>query len=525
MDNSRNLVTKFMSLNKMHFRKLPNKLIFIIFLISISLIITDVFMKSDSIEYITKKAFLFNNRVIFIFSIFFSLVIFFFVRKFRIKNDCQKPDRYYLIIFSSIVLFIIQNFITYYIYFYPGWDAGAIRSTVFDIINNNGVIGEGNQFYWYSLNPNNLNLTGILLLIEEASIKLGLKSYYPWLIVNIFFVNLAGIFTYLSARNITKDKVIAYVSWLFFSFLISLSPWVSIPYSDTYAILFPILSFYLYVTRANNQSNNLRWFLIGFFSFLGYTIKPTSIIILIVIFINESIQFQHNKNCHSLERKCGNISILLLSIIPIMIINNYLVIKTGSDLDANRKLSPLHYLMMGLNSETLGVYSGEDVSFSASFYPLEERNKANINKIQERLENFGFFGYIDFLSKKALVNFSDGSFAWGAEGNFFEEIPYRNNKVSTFLSDLFYPGGWFYQIYLTIAQLFWFTTFLLLLGAFLSYTDEDYKVTVVVLSILGIIGFVMAFEARARYLINHLPFFTIGAGIGISNITKHFVNK
>jgi hypothetical protein len=481
-------------------------------------------MKSDSTEYITKKAFNFNNRVIFVFGIIFSLIILFIARKFQIMNGSQKPDRYYFIIFSSIVLFIIQNYITYHIYFYPGWDAGAIRSSVFDIISNNGVIGEGNQFYWYSLNPNNLNLTGILLLIEESSIKLGFNSYYPWLIVNILLVNLAGIFTYLSVIKITKDKIIAIISWLLFSFLISLSPWISIPYTDTYAILFPISSFYLYITRDKNPGNSFRWFLIGIFSFLGYTIKPTSIIILIVIFINESIQFRRKKNCYSLER-CGNVSIILLSIIPIMIINNYIVIKTGSDLDANQKLSPLHYLMMGLNTKTLGVYSGEDVMFSASFYPLEERNKANINKIQERLENFGILGYIEFLSKKALVNFSDGSFAWGEEGNFFEEIPYRNNSVSTFLSDLFYPGGRFNNTYLTISQLFWFTTLLLSLGAFLSYTEEDYVVTAVVLSILGIIGFVMVFEARARYLINHISFFTIGAGIGISNITKNFLKK
>jgi len=430
-----------------------------------------------------------------------------------------------MIVISCLVLFAIQIFISFHTYFFPGWDAGAIRSTVFDIINNNGVIGEGNQFYWFSLNPNNLNLTAILLLIEQATLELGLRSYYTWLIINIILVDLAGIFTYLCVFNITKEKNVAYISWLFFTILISLSPWITIPYSDTYAILFPIFSFYLYISQVKHQNNYFKWFLIGFSCFLGYTIKPTSIIVLIAILLSEGLKLLDKNYNKKLERKCGNISLLLISIIPIMIINNYLAIKTGADLDAERKVSPLHYLMMGLNPETLGIYSGEDVSFSASFYPSNERNQENINKIKERLGDFGFIGYLKFLSRKALVNFSDGSFAWGAEGNFIDEIPNRDDTVSSFLSDVFYPGHRFYQIFLTITQIFWFTILLLLLGTFLSIDDEDYKIITMVLSIIGIIGFVMVFEARARYLINHLPFFTLGAGIGINNINKQLIKK
>ena len=66
--------------------------------------------------------------------------------------------------------------------------------------------------------------------------------------------------------------------------IIGLSPWFMVPYSDTYSIIFPITVLYNYTVKEKKWYNYL---MIGLFSYAGYLIKPTAIIVLIAIAIVE----------------------------------------------------------------------------------------------------------------------------------------------------------------------------------------------------------------------------------------------
>jgi len=486
-------------------------------------IITDIFLLSDKINRLYRQPLLLSNRIIFFLSSLIVLILILLQQAMFRKSILS--DKYIkLFIFANTLVFAVQIFITKNIYFFTGWDAGAIRKTVFDLLYNNGVIGKGNQYYWYSLNPNNLNLTGIFFIIQKIFMSLGFKDYVGLLIVNCIVVNIAGIFTFFCSLRITKNKRYAFFSWIIYTFLVSLSPWISIPYSDTYSIIFPILAYYLYITRAGNENNYLRWFLIGLICFLGYTIKPTSIIVLIAIIIIEIIKLRASLNKKALLKKVLNLSFVLLAIVPTFMVNDYLGQITGSDLDSNKKLTILHYAMMGLNTDSSGGYSDDDVKFSASFETIAKRNEANILVIKERLREFGFLGYLEFLAEKLLVNFSDGSFGWSREGNFYEIIPQREQKISSLLTNYFYKNGKYYKLFLTLTQLLWFSTLILLFGFGISMFRPNYQIATLMLTLIGISIFVMLFEARARYLYNHLPFFTIGAGIGMLKINSQ-INK
>ena len=78
--------------------------------------------------------------------------------------------------------------------------------------------------------------------------------------------------------------------------------------------------------------------------------------------------------------------------------------------------------MMGLNPETKGVYSAEDVRYSRSFVTASERTQANIAVGNQRLQEMGFFGTLKQLAQKMLTLYNDGTFAWGKEGNFLHII-------------------------------------------------------------------------------------------------------
>jgi hypothetical protein len=180
--------------------------------------------------------------------------------------------------------------------------------------------------------------------------------------------------------------------------------------------------------------------------------------------------------------------------------------------------------MMGLNASTQGIFSSTDVNFAESFNTVEERNDATIVVIKERLNNFGILGYAEFLSKKALVNFADGSFAWSREGNFYYRIIERTGKEALFLRNFYYLSGKYYKVFITGIQILWIIVLLLLTGMGFLFNRPDTNSVAVIVTIIGIYCYVMLFEARSRYLFTYSPFLIMGAGLGLNlgvNALKH----
>jgi hypothetical protein len=496
-----------------------------LFLIILVFILTNIFFFSDNTNFYTKKIFLIGNRFIFLISL--VICIKFSFTNFSNLSFIKKPiDPNSFIIDASILLLIIQLLITYQIFFFPGWDPGEIRRSLNEFVFNNQEILADETFYPFSRYPNNIPLTAILLLTTKLFNFFNLYYYSGWLLGSIFAVNAAGIFTFLCTNIITKNVKYAILSWLFFSSLVALSPWISIPYTDTYVIFFTILTFFLYISLNPLKENLLRWFFIGFCGFLGYLIKPTAIIVIISIIITEILKLtSYKKKIKSdIYQSLIPFLLIILSIIPAFLVNRYFLDITKIDTDKNQKFGILHYAMIGQNPETNGIYSDDDVKFSASFSTLRERNEANIKIIKQRFSNFGLFGYFEFLGRKALVNFSDGTFAWGVEGNFIYQKINRRNIISTFLRDIYYPNGEYYNIFTLIAQILWLVVLIMLLGLGLLWKNPDDKSIALLISLLGISLFVMIFEARARYLYSFTPFFMIGLGISLQRL-RNFIDS
>jgi len=496
------------------------KTLFYSFLILQSLLIINVFLYSDLSNYPCKQPLPISNKFSIIISIFLCALICFVVTR-RYKSD-KSINNSRVILIASLILLAVQFFITYNIYFYTGWDAGWIHQTIEELSYHQGVL-KPDQYYFFSRYPNNINLSSIFLIVYNALHKFNINGYFGLLFLSNIIVNIAGIFTYLSIFHITKSSIYSSVGWFLFVILVGLSPWITIPYSDSYSILFPILSLYLYLTI--NKENYLGWFLIGFFCFFAFSIKPTAIIVLFSILI-----YQISRLIDFNERKIRYKSLLpiffiILGLLPVHFINLYLRNHLNVNIDEDQKFSVFHSIMMGLNTETVGVYWIEDVNYSASFLTIEDRNQANISKITERLNNFGFWGYSKFLSKKALVNFSDGTFSWSCEGGFYSKIPERKNRVSNFLQNIYYKNGNFHFLFLTITQVIWYVVMLFLLGlSIFKNVKENYNFFLII-TIFGLYLFVMLFEARARYLYSYSPILIVGAILGLRKFCLYSTPK
>lgn len=472
-------------------------------------------------SYRMKKGFLVPNIVILVGFILVGLVIYCWRYK---ENRKQKEDRtwnYDLVVkISLIVLFVIQIFIAYNIVFEPGWDAGGIYNSAKIFVNGNRA--DTVIRYPFSMYPNNL----LLLFIESAVISFcnlfanenEVVQLMVFAVLNSMINVAACYLTYKSANLIFKKKI-AFAAFILAVLNFGLSPWNVIFYSDSLGLIFPVLTFYLFMKP--NKTEKMDWIskifavIIGC---IGYNIKPQCFIMLIALFIIQLFSYLKDK------KKLLQIVILagcfILSLITIKTSVNLICERSGIILDSSQTFGMSHFLMMGNNEEGGGVYSEDDVIYSKSFATPQERKKANIQRAFERIKDMGAAGYSRFLAKKMLTVYNDGTYAWGGEGNFFMTVfPQPNNRISAFLRNIYYTDGKYYDIFVTVKQIIW--VFVMGAVAVSGLGKENrQEVIVLMLSIVGLTLFEVLFEARARYLYTYAPVFCILAASGIEKLSN-----
>lgn len=451
-------------------------------------------------QYYGSKNFTLPNIVSLLIGLSFGILAYLLLRKTHFFLNPRKPQ---IIIFSIFfIAFIIQLIIIIFGYFYTAWDAGYIN-TLADSVTNTGSLPL--EDHYLSIYPNNIFIVFILSLLKSVPF---FGHHYLFLLgFNALLVNLAGLFTCLTICKLTSPKT-AILSNLITIPLILLSPWIIIPYSDTMAIIFPILTFYIYLTMRSNY----KYAIITFLSIIGYYIKPTCIIVLIAIIFIEFIHHKPKRNTYSIKnpqfvKTAISIPFTLLLCFCIKQFSiNYIDFHQASDA---KPVNFVHYLAMGQNDQNSGVYLEEDIE-DAKYGTLFE-----FKKFLRRITNRTPIEQAKFFGSKLLVNYNDGTFAWSFEGNFYSNIPDRDSPISNFLANLYYRGGAYYNVFIQTEQIIWI--FVIFGCAFLFYKHASKEATIIGLSLIGIFLFVMLFEARARYLYCYSPFFVTAAAIGFPN--------
>lgn len=195
-----------------------------------------------------------------------------------------------------------------------------------------------------------------------------------------------------------------------------------------------------------------------------------------------------------------------------------------TELDDEKAMTMTHYFMMGLNEESDGVYSEEDVNFSRSFENKAERKKGNMEVIKQRFQKMGIGGYIRHLAKKNIANYNDGTFAWCREGSFFVEMPEKASSVATFLRRFYW---WdqagdenLYQVFASIEQTVWYFVLLCIVCCIVPEKKENDAENLIALILIGVSLFLLLFECRARYLYIFSPLYVVLAGIGLNKASE-----
>lgn len=458
-------------------------------------------------------------------SVFIICFIYRIVLKRYIETLTKKQCNILLIV-CCIIFFFIQLYYAYNIYFLTGWDVGVMQESAVGLANGE-ILNQNFGYYWYfSMYPNNIFLTAIFTMIYKLSMFLGINNYNFFLVVfSVLSINISLWFTVKSTAVIFKNKNYCMFILFIYCIYIMFSPWMVIPYSDTYSIMFTISTLYFYLIR-DTINKYIAWFLIFVLAFVGYLIKPTCIIVLIAIVLIEIWNLFFVKNRKLIFEKLRLIPILIISIIFFLGIKSFSMGFLGYEINAETEFPLTHFLMMGMNPETKGVYYEDDVQYTKSINGKNNKEKANLEKVKERLNEYGLVNYTKLLGKKMLTNYNDGTFAWSIEGNFYKQIlTEKNDTISPLLRSICYYDGENYQLFACYQQCIWITLLFLMCFIPKKVIKIENDIFVIMLTIIGITLFLLLFEARARYLFLYAPYYIIMAVAGLKELINIITNK
>lgn len=439
-----------------------------------------------------------------IFCLLLSLVLiigFHFIKDIQLELDKKKK------ILLFIIILIIQVFLFNSILFKTGWDS----STIFDdaiLLRSNA--SDSILFDYYSIHPNNVFICTLYYwlfsILKIFNIRDGRSLLLISTVINSILSNLSCFMVY-SLLNKRTNKKYALFGYILSLLLLAFSPWNLIPYSDQLALIIPISIYYVYDKKCNLT---IKLLLITLLSFIGYHLKPQSIIILIAIII-VNVFYISKEKVKIITRPLGlSLIVLLLFVVSF----NQYTKSLGFIRDKDKQFDVTHYIKMGLNKETYGAFNDNDVNVSEFCESKEERIRYNSKIIKERLSDFGLTGYFDFLSKKICITFSDGTFSWGKEGDFYREEFPNNSNISILLKDILYNEGKYFIIYSSIQTICWFI--ILVSITFRLFNKFIFKEECILeLTIIGIILFQLLFETRARYLLVNVPLLIVVSMIGL----------
>ncbi|KRN82024.1 hypothetical protein IV43_GL001687 [Ligilactobacillus acidipiscis] len=385
------------------------------------------------------------------------------------------------------------------------WDANMILNNVVNFHDTKSITNE-----YLSVYPNNVLLflyeRGVWLLLNKPGIA-GLTVALSR--INILLIDSSLIFCGLALRNLFNKRT-AQIYLLLALFLMGLSPWIAVPYSDIWSFFFSSIAICLtiWMYRAQNRWSKIcPAFLLAFVVTGSYFMKPSLIIFYIAAGIVAFIAFLAKK------KSIGILSLATLSLTTIILIFSFSTYQKNISflqLNDNRALSIMHFAAMG--SINKGAYNQADYYADKAIKNPEKRTQHDIKTYKRRIKGYKNIGnYQRFLVRKHVYNTADGTFNWSGngikilfdqdKGNFAQKL-FTTEKISFYRHTLFsFP-----------IQIVWVVTLILIL---FSVPNQRLFTQILKYSLIGFFFFLLIFEGgKSRYMIQLLPFIISLASIG-----------
>ncbi|MGO4857003.1 glycosyltransferase family 39 protein [Arthrobacter sp. 2MCAF14] len=429
---------------------------------------------------------------------------------------------------AMILALLVQLRLGYALQVMPGWDAGAVAESAFGVAD-----GSKSTIYdYFNMYPNNLAITVALTRYSQVMVALGVPSgglLYAAIVLNCVVLCTAILLTYLCARQLVNEGA-AVFTLLPSALYLVLSPYISVVYSDSVGILFPVLLFYIHLkaVRAGRwQVKLVLWTLLGAVTAVGYNLKPTAAFATAAIVGVYALEylFRNKSALHKLRALAG---VLAATAIGFTATNTAMWVDikaqsyVGFNVDQNTKAFPwTHFLMMGATG--IGAFTQSDVNATAAIQDPTERYQHGLEVYAQRVADMGYPGYLQFIDRKAVWTFGDGSFHTWGEGlllNQKDPFPIKD-PLSNKIKDYLWGNGAHFDLMTGVWQSGWLA--LLFLVALPMRVRSPRLLTssaaIMRWSLLALTLFLLFFETRPRYLYLYVPFFILLATLTLSALT------
>lgn len=464
--------------------------------------------------------FSFQGRVDNIVYCIIGLSIIFILNKLLLKYlhtvDDHCIDK--LVVRISIFATLLLYFVSFQYSFKSGWDAGMVMDNALYLVQHNTRRLEDCSWY-YKMYPNNVLITCLFTSAYYLAKLIGqINGYFVLLFYQSVIFSWSGYFLYRTARFVLKDVRYSVLTWITYYLLVGLSPWITVPYSDSIGLgIVSLLMFCCAGYYFGGDKYSCRYlFAFTLLSILGFYIKPQLFIFFIAFCIIGIIS--SGKRILRFDRY--KVKKLILAVTALIIA--YLIVFccrqfSGLTIDNESKVGIAHYLMMGVNEETNGGFNGDDVKFSQSIIGYKERCAADLVVAKRRIFHMGVPGLLRLWTRKMIINYNDGTFGWAGEGDFYHEIYTVGIPALRRLFSAFYETP--HQGFYWLAQSLWMGI-LFLNGLSVKWKHEN-TMNTVKLAVLGLTLFEMLFEARARYFFCYSPCYILIAITAVSSFQLH----
>lgn len=413
------------------------------------------------------------------------------------------------------LLLALQLYIAYNICFDVGWDVSGITCAAKLLSNYDlSYIFQ----YWYTAYPNNMLITYIeayiLILYREFGFGDIFNGMMGVIIVNCVINTLTCLFVYKTAKLYVRREC-AFFAFILACVLVGLSPWTVVCYSDSICLAFPVLCIYLYAKPAKKKWMKITEYIVSItIAGIAFYIKPQCFIVFIAAIIVALISAKPS------WRRIAAVAGSVLLACAVLFATQKWIDHVGSMafLPTNREdqLGASHFFMMGLNEQSRGMFSDDDVEFSMSFATAAERREANLAESVRRIKSLGFGGLMKHWGGKLRDSFDDGTFAWGEVGVFYREIyDAPNTKAAPFLRSLYYNSGSRFKVFDVTEQTMWMLVLVLSFVSALKKETKNGSLNVLWLTAVGIAMYLVLFEQRARYVYIFAPVFCVLTSVGL----------
>ncbi|MBE5892067.1 MAG: hypothetical protein E7286_01665 [Lachnospiraceae bacterium] len=413
------------------------------------------------------------------------------------------------VVAASLAMFGMLVMLSCHYYFTSGWDVGIVYDAACAIAEGDEA---GLSHYYMSVQPNNIFISYIFSVLIKMAKVFGIMDYYIVLVVAQCFVFALGGFLLWEAGNCLYGGRTATWSWLIYAGLVGLSPWVVVPYTDSMGLIFPIGQIYLWTRILKRRARrSFSFFLLGVLTYVGMQMKMQSVIVGIAGCIVLALLYMRSQEHKRIRGYVGSAISFVGGVVVAVVVVSLCISSTGLQIDKGLSKTPTHYLMMGLNEDTNGVFSEEDCNFSLGYRDKTERTIAELKVIKRRVTDMGVTGLVDLWTKKILTNYNDGSFAWWVEGSFYTEAgAEKDNTLALFLQNFYYKDGKYHVYFINGVHVLWMGVLALNLLAVFE-KRKDAAIYISFLALIGIALFELLFEARARYIFTYVPIYILMA--------------